>query len=299
MLFSDNTATVRHYNDGTSIVYDEVSQEGQTGKANSYVFGAESQDGYGQFEALYDGSVLYTAVIDAHTDVTGLVNSTTGTAIGYEYDAYGNELSAATATIYNPFRYTSQYYDTETGLYYLRARYYDPTTGTFTQRDSYLGEERNPLTLNLYLYCLGNPVMNVDLSGRGALSIIIDVLLLAASFTPWSYMIRFTVISVYVIRFGMAVADLISANKILKKNVRNTNASYQKASAILTMVMCVIGVIATMAGLPKGAIAKTLGRTVINAVCSVWGTAVSVTLLLADVCYMATTGRNPSRRKSY
>src|SRR3989339_31793 len=36
----------------------------------------------------------------------------------------------------NPFRYCGEFWDEETGEYYLRARYYDPVQGRFTQEDS-------------------------------------------------------------------------------------------------------------------------------------------------------------------
>jgi RHS repeat-associated protein len=42
------------------------------------------------------------------------------------YDSFGN-LTASTGSLVNPFRYTARESDTETGLYYYRARYYDPT----------------------------------------------------------------------------------------------------------------------------------------------------------------------------
>jgi RHS repeat-associated protein len=48
----------------------------------------------------------------------------------YEYDSFGN-LTISTGTVENPFRYTGRELDSETGLYYYRARYYDPTTGRF------------------------------------------------------------------------------------------------------------------------------------------------------------------------
>ena len=35
----------------------------------------------------------------------------------------------------NPFRYSGEYFDEETGFYYLRARYYDPTIGRFLTED--------------------------------------------------------------------------------------------------------------------------------------------------------------------
>ena len=67
----------------------------------------------------------------------------------------------------NPFRYRGYYYDTETGLYYLKTRYYDPEIGRFITIDdtSYL----DPDTingLNLYAYCGDNPVMRVDENGN-------------------------------------------------------------------------------------------------------------------------------------
>ena len=54
----------------------------------------------------------------------------------YEYDAFGEEVNAS-ATDANPFRYAGQYFDSETGTYYLRARYYSPALGRFTQQDDW------------------------------------------------------------------------------------------------------------------------------------------------------------------
>ena len=66
----------------------------------------------------------------------------------------------------NPFRYRSYYYDTETGLYYLKSRYYDPEVGRFINIDSI--EYADPETingLNLYAYCGNNPIMGYDPEG--------------------------------------------------------------------------------------------------------------------------------------
>src|SRR3989339_1286243 len=66
----------------------------------------------------------------------------------------------------NPFRYCGEFWDAETGEYYLRARYYDPVQGRFISEDSYLGKINNPLSLNLYVYCGNNPVNRIDPSGH-------------------------------------------------------------------------------------------------------------------------------------
>lgn len=62
------------------------------------------------------------------TDSTGTTTST------FVYDAYGN-LTAKTGTADTPLRWNGQYQDTDTGLYYLRARYYDPKTSQFISVD--------------------------------------------------------------------------------------------------------------------------------------------------------------------
>ena len=70
--------------------------------------------------------------------------------------------------IKNPFRYRSYYYDFETNLYYLNSRYYDPETGRFINADDIGTIELSQITLNglnLYAYCLNNPVNEVDRNG--------------------------------------------------------------------------------------------------------------------------------------
>ena len=68
----------------------------------------------------------------------------------------------------NPFRYRSYYYDIETGLYYLNSRYYDPELGRFINADDVSMLDITKITLNglnLYSYCLNNPINQVDENG--------------------------------------------------------------------------------------------------------------------------------------
>ncbi len=59
----------------------------------------------------------------------------------------------------NPFRYCGEYFDVESGAYYLRARYYDPSVGRFTQEDP------AKHGYNWYAYCNNNPIRFVDPTG--------------------------------------------------------------------------------------------------------------------------------------
>ena len=59
---------------------------------------------------------------NAHGDVAQLTNSHGSVTRSYSYDAFGVERTPV-AGDNNPFRYCGEYFDKETGTYYLRARH--------------------------------------------------------------------------------------------------------------------------------------------------------------------------------
>ncbi|HET6932216.1 MAG TPA: RHS repeat-associated core domain-containing protein, partial [Candidatus Acidoferrum sp.] len=61
---------------------------------------------------------------DGLGSVTSLSNGAGAVAQNYTYDSFGN-IVATSGSIVNNFRYTGREWDTETSLYYYRARYYD------------------------------------------------------------------------------------------------------------------------------------------------------------------------------
>ncbi|MEA4833158.1 MAG: RHS repeat-associated core domain-containing protein [Oscillospiraceae bacterium] len=98
--------------------------------------------------------------------MVNLTDSSATAIKSYDYDAFVVERNIASSDA-NPFRYCAEYYDKETGEIYLRARYYNASIGRFTQQDGWgYADSNDPLSLNLYVYCVGNPVMYVDPSGN-------------------------------------------------------------------------------------------------------------------------------------
>ena len=92
---------------------------------------------------------------DALGSITSLSNGT-GTLVNtYTYDSFGN-LTASTGTVRNYFQYTAREFDSETNLYFYRARYFDPNSGRF------LSEDPAEDDLNLYAYVQNNPLNFVD-----------------------------------------------------------------------------------------------------------------------------------------
>ena len=139
----------------------------------------------------YNGTMYYY-MTDAQGNVIGIVDRNGNVVVQYWYDAWGNHkvVSANGTTItssthignVNPFRYRGYYYDTETGLYFLQTGYYDPEVGRFLNRDSvsYAAPEKID-GLNLYAYCLNNPVEYVDPTGHFPFVIILAIISLAAN----------------------------------------------------------------------------------------------------------------------
>ena len=124
------------------------------------------------------GEDQYFYLHNAHGDVVLLADDEGYVNWVYEYDAFGNEKDLD-ASDNNPFRYCGEYYDGETGSYYLRARYYDPVVGRMLAEDPYWnnynrihdseGFVSNTAIMqsgNLYVYCCSNAVLYVDPTGE-------------------------------------------------------------------------------------------------------------------------------------
>jgi RHS repeat-associated protein len=98
---------------------------------------------------------------DGLGSLTSLSNTSGALANTYTYDSFGN-LIASTGSITNRFRYTGREFDSETNLYYYRARYYDPQAGRFLSEDRIRSVSG---TLNFYGYVENSPINLIDSGG--------------------------------------------------------------------------------------------------------------------------------------
>jgi RHS repeat-associated protein len=105
-----------------------------------------------------------TTVLWYHHDQLGstraITNSSGAVVASYTYGPYGIT-AVSTGSVTNPFQFAGQYLDSESGLYYLRARYYDPNVGQFLSVDPLVAQTGAP-----YSYAADDPVNVTDPAGR-------------------------------------------------------------------------------------------------------------------------------------
>ena len=138
---------------------DEIAAEEKDGSVIRYIRGYDLIASDAESARTY-----YHYASDEMSSITHIVGSTHEMGADqvlnhYEYDAWGNT-TVCEETVENRFRFNGQQYDPITQQYYLRARFYNPVIARFTQEDTYRGDG-----LNLYAYCLNNPVYYEDPSG--------------------------------------------------------------------------------------------------------------------------------------
>jgi RHS repeat-associated protein len=151
---SGPAGTTNYVYDGANVVTDL--------DANGAVLATYTQ-GAGIDEPLASVTGLGTAFYEA--DGLGSITSLSG-ASGitdtYTYKPFG--ITTATGSNPNRFRFTGREWDSETNLYYYRARYYDPNAGRFLSEDP-IGIDN----LSRYIYSRNRPLDLIDPSGLTSL----------------------------------------------------------------------------------------------------------------------------------
>jgi len=107
--------------------------------------------------AMQQGSTMDYYEADGLGSITSLTASNSTVAQSYTYDSFGNTTNSS-GSLTNFFRFTGREFDTETNLYFLRARYLDPATGRFISEDT-IGFGGGD---NFYRYADNNSVIYTD-----------------------------------------------------------------------------------------------------------------------------------------
>ncbi|UDQ98445.1 RHS repeat-associated core domain-containing protein [Lentisphaerota bacterium WC36G] len=105
-------------------------------------------------------SEYYYYMVDGNKNVTKLVDETGALANNYEYSPFGKLINEV-ESIEQPFKFSSEYADSETGLIYYNYRYYNPENGKWLKRDP-IAEQGG---LNLYGFVNNDSISNIDLLG--------------------------------------------------------------------------------------------------------------------------------------
>ena len=127
--------TVRAYYAGERLI-EERSGAGAT--LRQYVFGR----GLDELLEIASGGARYFVHDDSLGSLVALSDAAGAVVERYAYDVYGvptvldpDGVERAASVVGQPFRFTGQRHDAESGLYFYRARSYDPRAGRFLQRD--------------------------------------------------------------------------------------------------------------------------------------------------------------------
>ena len=123
--------------------------------------------GVGGLLAIREGSESHLPAFDGNGNVMALVKaSDQSISARYEYGPFGETLVVEENGVSNPFRFSTKYHDSETGLYYYGYRYYEPVTGKWLSRDPI--QERGGI--NLYRFVGNNGVNRWDYLGKYTLN---------------------------------------------------------------------------------------------------------------------------------
>ena len=150
--------TTRHVYDNNWQVIADIDEQGNV--ISSYTWGA----GIDNLLAAHVNGVAYYPLTDVQGTVWGYVDSQNTIVARFEYDAWGNILSATSsvpALATNRYRFQGREWSAATGLINFRARWYDPVTGRWLSKDP-IGLNGG---LNLYAFCGNDPICNIDSYG--------------------------------------------------------------------------------------------------------------------------------------
>jgi RHS repeat-associated protein len=117
-----------------------------------------------------NGEPIYY-LTDSMGSVIGLVDSQGNVLSRIVYDGFGQVKSGDDgSSLGGDFRFQGQWLESESGLYYMRARDYDAETGLFLSRDPVDVQEQSVEAFNPYQFAFNNPLVYSDPTGEFTLN---------------------------------------------------------------------------------------------------------------------------------
>jgi RHS repeat-associated protein len=151
---------------GNGLESTDLVTDGNGNVVSDYVYGG------GNIIARLDanGEPIYY-LTDSMGSIIGLVDGNGDRVSRIIYDGFGEVKSGDDGTsLGGDFRFQGQWLETESGLYYMRARDYDVKTGLFLSRDAVDLQEQGVEAFNPYQFAFNNPLIYSDPTGLFSLS---------------------------------------------------------------------------------------------------------------------------------
>ena len=146
---------------GTSVfAYDKINVVEETNGSGGVIARYTGTEGVDEPLAMLRSSTTSYCEQDGLNSVTSLSNGAGALAQTYTFDSFGNQ-TASSGSLTNSFRYAGREFDSETMLYFMRARYFDQSSGRFISED--------PIDFgsgtNFYRYVDNDPSSFIDPDG--------------------------------------------------------------------------------------------------------------------------------------
>ena len=162
-------ATTTFFYDGWNLVEERIAYPNGATSTIHYYWGKDlsgtlqGAGGVGGLLYLTIDGVPFVPSYDNIGNITRYLDANGNTVAQYIYDAFGDTLSQS-GTMCDVFRhrFSTKYYDAETGLYYYGCRFYSPSLLRWLNRDP-ISEQGG---INLYSFCLNNALYSIDSFGR-------------------------------------------------------------------------------------------------------------------------------------
>jgi len=149
---------------GTSVyAYDQDNLIEETNASGGVVARYSQTDSIDEPVAMLRAGTTSYYQADGLGSVTSLSNTAGALAQTYTFDSFGKQ-TASSGSLTNPFQFTGREFDSETSVYFYRARYFDPAVGRFLSEDPMRFFE----SPNFYAYVENNSLNLIDTSGLQA-----------------------------------------------------------------------------------------------------------------------------------